>query len=107
MNDILTVQQKILSEMNKLSSLNINHQINDTEPKDTKFSDVLSSALSKVNQSQNQARKLQDQFELGNGKTSLQDVIFAMHKSSMSFQVVSQARNKLISAYQEIMNTQI
>jgi flagellar hook-basal body complex protein FliE len=31
----------------------------------------------------------------------------SLQKASLSFQTMQQARNKLVSAYQEIMNTQV
>ena len=38
---------------------------------------------------------------------SLPEVMVAMQKSSISFQAITQVRNRLLSAYQEVMNMQI
>ncbi|MNT98584.1 Flagellar hook-basal body complex protein FliE [compost metagenome] len=56
---------------------------------------------------QNTSLELQKQFELGEEGVNIQDVMVSMQKASLSFQTMVQARNKLVSAYQEIMNTQV
>ena len=71
------------------------------------FSDVLKSTLEQVNQVQSTSLEMQKQFELGEEGVNIQDVMVSMQKASLSFQTMVQARNKLVSAYQEIMNTQV
>ena len=46
-------------------------------------------------------------FEMGDPNVDLADTMLALQKSSLSFQALSQVRNKLVSAYQEIMNMQV
>ena len=46
-------------------------------------------------------------FELGGPDSSLQDVMVSIQKASISFQQTVQVRNKLVSAYHDIMNMQI
>ena len=41
------------------------------------------------------------------GDASLPEVMIAVQKASVSFEAVTQVRNKLLSAYQEIMNMQV
>uniref|UniRef100_UPI002022FEA0 flagellar hook-basal body complex protein FliE n=1 Tax=Enterobacter hormaechei TaxID=158836 RepID=UPI002022FEA0 len=43
----------------------------------------------------------------GSSDIGLNDVMLAMQKSSISFSFGVQARNKMLSAYQEIMNTPV
>ncbi len=71
------------------------------------FSSVLQSTLEQVNQVQQTSQELQKRFELGEEGVNIQDVMVTMQKASLSFQTMVQARNKLVSAYQEIMNTQV
>ncbi|SCK20951.1 flagellar hook-basal body complex protein FliE [Vogesella sp. LIG4] len=71
------------------------------------FSSVLQSTLEQVNQVQQTSQELQKRFELGEQGVNIQDVMVTMQKASLSFQTMVQARNKLVSAYQEIMNTQV
>ncbi|MHB1667275.1 MAG: flagellar hook-basal body complex protein FliE [Thiomonas sp.] len=72
----------------------------------TDFAATLQSALDGVNQQMQQAGKLQQQFSAGRSDLSLSDVMLAGQKASLSFQAVLQVRNKLVSAYQDIMNIQ-
>lgn len=72
------------------------------------FSDVLKSTIEQVNSAQQTSEEMQKQFQLGDNKeVNLQDVMVSLQKASLSFQTMVQARNKLVSAYQEIMNTQV
>ena len=50
---------------------------------------------------------MQKQFELGAPDTNLQDVMVSLQKANISFETMVQVRNKLVSAYQEIMNIQV
>jgi flagellar hook-basal body complex protein FliE len=72
----------------------------------TDFAATLKSALDGVNQQMEQASTLQQQFSAGQSNLSLSDVMLAAQKASLSFQAVLQVRNKLVSAYQDIMNIQ-
>ncbi|MDN0074180.1 flagellar hook-basal body complex protein FliE [Crenobacter sp. SG2303] len=78
-----------------------------TDTPQVAFSDVLKTTLDQVNSAQKTSEDLQKRFELGDEGVNLQDVMVAMQKASLSFQTMVQARNKLVSAYQEIMNTQV
>ena len=71
------------------------------------FSSVLKSSLNDVSRVQNDAVKLSQAFTVGDPNTNLQDVVIAMNKSQISFQQAVQVRNKLVQAYQEIMNMQV
>ena len=44
---------------------------------------------------------------MGDDSVSLSDVMIAMQKASINFQATVQVRNKLVSAYHEIMNMQV
>jgi flagellar hook-basal body complex protein FliE len=67
------------------------------------FASALKSSLDQVNQTQTQAQDLAQRFETGDTTVSLSDAMIALQKSSISFQQTVQVRNKLVSAYQEIM----
>lgn len=68
------------------------------------FAAMLHSAISEVNTASMEADKLTERFELGDPNANLQDVVMSLQKASVSFQTMVQVRNKLVSAYQEIMN---
>lgn len=71
------------------------------------FAAMLKSAVDEVNSTQMDAKQLTRQFEAGDPDVNLQDVVLSLQKASLSFQTMVQVRNKLVSAYQEIMNMQV
>jgi flagellar hook-basal body complex protein FliE len=71
------------------------------------FLTALKASLDQVNASQNQAAQLGAKFEKGEGNVDLNDVMVAMQKANVSFQAAVQVRNRMVSAYQTIMNMQI
>jgi len=79
--------------------------VNKTESID--FSNMLKSAMDQVNENQQKASDLKSAFELGDPNVDLSQVMISMQKASISFQAMVQVRNKLISAYQDVMNMQV
>ncbi len=71
------------------------------------FADALKVSLDKVNQAQRAAESLSKQFALGDERVSLSDVMIERQKASLSLQATVQVRNKLVSAYHEIMGMQV
>jgi len=71
------------------------------------FSAALKATLDQVNQRQMNAEELGKNFALGDDKVSLSDVMIAGQKANISLQATVQVRNKLVSAYHEIMNMQV
>ena len=65
-----------------------------------------SELVSKVNDMQNQSDKAIQSLATGENK-NLHEVMISMEKASISFQFMSQVRNKAIEAYQEVMRMQI
>lgn len=66
------------------------------------FSKFLGEMIEKVNSSQVESDKAVQQLVTGETK-SLHEAMIAMEKASISFQFMSQVRNKAVEAYQEIM----
>jgi flagellar hook-basal body complex protein FliE len=71
------------------------------------FAAALQSSLDQVSAAQNRASELGKQFEKGQGNVDLNDVMLAMQKANVGFQAAVQVRNRLVGAYQTIMNMQI
>jgi len=71
------------------------------------FSELLKQSVDKVNETQADSKKLQEACQAGDPNVQVSEVMVAMQKSNVSFQAMLQVRNKLVSAYQEIMNMQI
>lgn len=71
------------------------------------FAGLLRDSLGKVNEIQGRAGELAHAFELGDKNIDLPQVMIAMQKANLTFQALTQVRNKFVSTYQEIMNMQI
>lgn len=71
------------------------------------FSDALKASLDQLNASQVSADQLGKRFVQGDNSVGLSDVMIAMQKAGISFQATVQVRNKLVTAYHDIMNMQI
>lgn len=71
------------------------------------FADVLKSSLDGVAQAQAKSEAMQKAFVLGDSSVSLSDTMIAMQKSSINFQAAVQVRNKVVQAYNDIMNMQV
>jgi flagellar hook-basal body complex protein FliE len=71
------------------------------------FANVLKQGLDEVNATQQRASTLATQFEQGVAGVELPQVMLEMQKASVSFRAVTEVRNKLVDAYQSIMNMPI
>ena len=71
------------------------------------FATLLKNSLDGVNGSQVDATRLARDFELGAPNANLNDVMVSMQKANISFQEMVQVRNRLVSAYHDIMNMQV
>jgi flagellar hook-basal body complex protein FliE len=60
-------------------------------------------ALGEVNGAQLKSRDMQDAFDRGED-IPLTDVVIGMQKSSLAFEATLQVRNKVLKAYEQIMN---
>ena len=71
------------------------------------FKSLMSKALDQVNDTQKAAGKLAQAFERGDTEVDVAQVMIALQKADVSFQAVNQVRNRLVTAYQDIMNMPI
>ncbi len=71
------------------------------------FAAVLKSSLDGVAQAQAKSEAMQKAFVMGDSSVSLSDTMIAMQKASINFQTTVQVRNKVVQAYNDIMNMQV
>jgi flagellar hook-basal body complex protein FliE len=71
------------------------------------FAQALKSAIDQVNQTQQQAQGMAQNFAAGDPNANLHEVMVSLQKANVSFQEMIQVRNKLVSAYQDVMNMQV
>jgi flagellar hook-basal body complex protein FliE len=65
---------------------------------------MLENAIGRVNDTQQTAAGMKQAFETGTGSASLAEVMIATQKADLSFRAMTEVRNKLVTAYQDIMN---
>jgi len=73
----------------------------------SEFSKLLQKGIDSVNETQQSANNLATQFEKGVPGVELPQVMLEMQKASVSFRALTEVRNRLVNAYQEIMNMPI
>lgn len=77
------------------------------EAKAQGFSDLLKQSIESVNKEQGKSKELKEAFESGDEGADLTEVMLQAQKASLSFQAMTQVRNKLVEAYKDVMNMPI
>lgn len=97
---------KILSNIQPFLDITVDN--NKTKPNEAygAFKDLLSEAINKVNNLENNAEDMK--YKLATGEVNdIHSVMIASEKASLAFELTVQIRNKLVEAYQEVMRMQI
>ncbi len=76
-------------------------------PAASSFANVFKAGLDKVNETQASASSMATKFERGDADIDLAQVMLESQKANVSFRAAVEVRNRLVSAYQDIMNMQI
>ncbi|MDR1424421.1 MAG: flagellar hook-basal body complex protein FliE [Azoarcus sp.] len=102
--------EKMLSELRSASQAAQNKPVGaaaDVPAGGVSFAEALNNALKDVSAAQKEARAMAEDFSSGDSNTNLQDVMINLQKANLSFQQMVQVRNRLVSAYQDIMNMSV
>ncbi|MCC6544158.1 MAG: flagellar hook-basal body complex protein FliE [Nitrospirae bacterium] len=70
------------------------------------FAEMLKGSVDKVNTIQNEADQAVQNLLLGKDQ-NIHQVMIAVEKANLSLQMMMQVKNKIMSAYEEIMRTQV
>ena len=70
----------------------------------SQFSNLMTQSISDVNASMQESKALTSAFERGDPSVSLAEVMITAQKASLQFTGMTEVRNKLLNAYQEVMN---
>ena len=68
------------------------------------FTETLRGALASVNNAQNESGQLARAFEMGDPSADLAKVMVAAQQSQIAFKATVEVRNRLVQAYQDVMN---
>lgn len=103
MNEISPEQ--LLSQIRTLGrELQIGNPVQPSPESAPGFGNVLKDSLNAVNELQQNSSELKTAFENGATDKTLAEVMIASQKAGIAFRAVTEVRNKLITAYQDIMN---
>lgn len=100
---LLNQMRMLAARAEGLSSNGSPRPIGDAAPAQG-FGQVLANQLQEVSRLQQTSSNLATRFESGDPSVDIAEVMVAMQRSQIGFQAVTQVRNKLVAAYQEIMN---
>ena len=108
MSNINGVDQ-VLAEMRRIAATAQSESTRLQKPADTgsEFAALLKNSINQVNDLQQTAGKLSAAFSSGDPNVDVTEVMIALQKSSVAFQAMTEVRNRLVSAYQEIMSMQV
>jgi flagellar hook-basal body complex protein FliE len=101
---VMALRSQILERNQALSRAGASGAVALTETvKPTSFADTMETALKSVNDGQTQAAKLSESYERGE-TVDIAKVMLARQQASVGFEATLQVRNKLLSAYKDIMS---
>ena len=100
-------QMRALAQSGRVETTAPVSAVNKSEGTDDDFATKLRDAIRDVNEIQQESSSMQTRFELGDNNVSLPQVMVAMNRSSIAFEATNQVRNRLLSAYQEVMSMQV
>ncbi|MGM0541847.1 MAG: flagellar hook-basal body complex protein FliE [Pseudomonadota bacterium] len=84
---------------------NINPTDQDTgQDKVAGFADLLAKSVESVSAEQHKSGDLKAAFEKGDADVDLSEVMVQVQKASLSFQAMTQVRNKLVEAYKDVIH---
>lgn len=97
----------VLSQLQATASVARNQSVDAGAGSGVSFAGQLHAALDRISEKQGAARAQAEKFTLGEPGIALNDVMTDMQKASVSMQMGIQVRNKLVAAYQEVMQMQV
>jgi flagellar hook-basal body complex protein FliE len=103
MSDIAINQ--VLSQMRAMQAMARNESPTSLETKAAApFSELMSQSIDQVNNSMQDSRAITARFETGDPSVSLAEVMINAQKASIQFSGMTEVRNKLLTAYKDVMN---
>jgi flagellar hook-basal body complex protein FliE len=71
------------------------------------FANLMKGAVDHIATMQNQATSLADAYEAGDKNVDLTKVMLEVQKAGLAFRAMTEVRNKLVDAYQQVMNMSV
>ncbi|AFA40925.1 flagellar basal-body component [Wigglesworthia glossinidia endosymbiont of Glossina morsitans morsitans (Yale colony)] len=100
-------ENPIINKMNAIK-FDLNPKINISKiSQDSEFLNIFRESIKKINTLEVQSEDISKKFELGYQNVGINDVMLEMQKAAIALNFGIQVTNKLVGAYQEIMNMNI
>lgn len=110
-NAVLQQMREVKMQAQQGAATEINHPVAIRRVADEQngesFAEMFKGAIDGVNNAQAQAKSLATSYEQGVTGVDLHQVMISMEKASVSFQALTQVRNKMLSAYEDVMKMAI
>ncbi len=78
-----------------------------TAPRATDFASMLKNSVDHIATMDSKATALADSYEAGDKSVDLTKVMLEVQKASLAFHAMTEVRNKLVDAYQQVMNMSV
>ncbi|MEM1143871.1 MAG: flagellar hook-basal body complex protein FliE [Pseudomonadota bacterium] len=105
MSDVAINQ--VIAQMRVMASAAQSERSTAAAPSSGAFANLMQDSIDAVNESMMDAKVKAQGFESGDPQVSLTEVMIASQRASLEFQAMTEVRNKLLSAYQEVMSMQV
>jgi flagellar hook-basal body complex protein FliE len=99
---INSVLSQIRNIKSQIESKGVDTPVTGTQQTD--FVNTLKKAVDTVNEAQANSSAMKTRYEKGDPTVNLADVMLASQKAGLAFEAAVQVRNRMVQAYQEIMN---
>jgi flagellar hook-basal body complex protein FliE len=73
----------------------------------SEFANLMKNSIDGVANMQSQATALADAYQAGDKNVDLTKVMLEVQKASLAFRAMTEVRNKLVDAYQQVMNMSV
>jgi flagellar hook-basal body complex protein FliE len=73
----------------------------------SEFANLMKGSVDNVAVMQNHATALANAYEAGDKSVDLTNVMLEVQKASLAFRAMTEVRNKLVDAYQQVMNMSV
>lgn len=102
----MTTTQALVSQLHDVAA-QAGGKVDSARTPEGGFSQVFSEALNSLSQYQDSAAVNAKRIELGDSQVGINDLMLSVQKATISLQLGVQVRNKMIAAYNEVMNMSV
>ena len=95
---------QVLAQMRAMQALANPQATSEAVQGQGNFSNLMQDSIREVNVAMQESRAMTTRFEMGDPSVSLAEVMVHSQKAGLQFQAVAEIRNRVLSAYKEVMN---